>query len=278
MLQLQFNFAKAPIWLVENEYVLGSAPDVNCLLSQTDIQPHHARLRVEGETIHITPLQGITRVNGKIIAAATALQHGDHIELASASLNLLDPKIQRRQAEETRLTPLSDWALEPISSHLPNTSIPLQGTLVIGRSPECEVCLNFTHLSRKHARITLSTTGLEVEDLNSSNGTFVNGERIRTARLQAGDILSFDALRFRIQGPGTDLEKTTLRPGITDEHLRAYRAQAPNTPTKRPLVSAPLRPSSSPEADAIRKNRQLFLWALGLLAVLFTALILFVLH
>lgn len=278
MLQLKFNFAKAPIWLVESEYILGSAPEVNCPLPLSDVQLQHARLTVEGENVHITPIQGITRINGKIIAASTLLHQGDHIELASASLTLLDPKIQRSQTEATRLTSLTDWALEPISSHLPSASIPLQGTLVIGRSPECEVCLNFAHLSRKHARITLSTTGLEVEDLNSSNGTFVNGGRIRQARLQSGDILSFDALRFRILGPSTDIEKTTLRTSITDEQIRTYRAQATAPQMRRPLISPVLHPSTSPELEAIRRNRSLFLWALALLAALFAALILFILH
>ncbi len=62
---------------------------------------------------------------------------------------------------------------------------------VIGRSSEAEVCLTASHISRKHARIFVSDgAGYVIEDLKSSNGTFVNGTAVERETLHFGDRIS----------------------------------------------------------------------------------------
>lgn len=70
--------------------------------------------------------------------------------------------------------------------------------LTIGRSPECNICIIDPGLSRVHARLAPSDSGLLVEDLNSTNGTFVNGLRTVRHSAQIGDEISFDKVRFRL--------------------------------------------------------------------------------
>ena len=72
--------------------------------------------------------------------------------------------------------------------------------------------MGVVHLSRHHARLKVTPDGLSVEDLDSSNGTFVNGKKIASAILLPGDELSFDTLKFRINGPEMDDDRTTVRP------------------------------------------------------------------
>ncbi len=60
---------------------------------------------------------------------------------------------------------------------------------VLGRSPEADLVLPDDKVSRQHCRITRTGSALEVEDLGSSNGTFVNGTLITRARLMDGDEL-----------------------------------------------------------------------------------------
>jgi pSer/pThr/pTyr-binding forkhead associated (FHA) protein len=59
--------------------------------------------------------------------------------------------------------------------------------LVAGRSSDADLILLEGMVSRRHARFVLAAGVLEVEDLGSTNGTFVNGEKIRKRRLSEGD-------------------------------------------------------------------------------------------
>src|SRR5262245_45296870 len=63
-----------------------------------------------------------------------------------------------------------------------------QGDSLLGRSPECLIVLPSERVSREHAVVRRIHCGLEIEDLGSRNGTWVNGSRIRRATvLEQGD-------------------------------------------------------------------------------------------
>jgi pSer/pThr/pTyr-binding forkhead associated (FHA) protein len=67
-----------------------------------------------------------------------------------------------------------------------------QGTFLIGRHASCDVVIDSKHVSRRHAKITASLNGVQVLDLGSANGVYLNGERLVEAvpaRLQSGDHL-----------------------------------------------------------------------------------------
>jgi hypothetical protein len=59
--------------------------------------------------------------------------------------------------------------------------------IVVGRSSDLDMVLVEDMVSRKHARITMQADQIWIEDLGSTNGTFVNGEKIKRARLKEGD-------------------------------------------------------------------------------------------
>lgn len=56
--------------------------------------------------------------------------------------------------------------------------IQLKPETVLGRQAECDVLLTEGHTSRRHARLVQAEDGYWLEDLGSSNGTFINGNRI----------------------------------------------------------------------------------------------------
>ena len=63
-------------------------------------------------------------------------------------------------------------------------------TMLLGRDATCEITIPAADVSRHHARLRLTLDGLTVEDLNSTNGTWVNGVRVHTPTpLNLGDIL-----------------------------------------------------------------------------------------
>lgn len=69
-------------------------------------------------------------------------------------------------------------------------TLPLAGGVLIGRAPDCQLILDDDYVSTHHARITLGSTGFQVDDLGSTNGTFINNERLTaTTPFGPGDAL-----------------------------------------------------------------------------------------
>lgn len=65
----------------------------------------------------------------------------------------------------------------------------------VGRDEECEIALPALSVSRRHADIHLAGTMLDLQDLGSRNGTFVNGSKITRARVDRGDEIVFGDVR-----------------------------------------------------------------------------------
>jgi len=80
-------------------------------------------------------------------------------------------------------------------------SLPLtDGEHIAGRDAECSLVIDGTTVSRRHARITIANGAATIEDLDSTNGTYVNGTRISApTRLTPGDefALGSEVLRVR---------------------------------------------------------------------------------
>ena len=106
------------------------------------------------------------------------------------------------------LNPLEDEGRTSWQLNLPAT---------IGRSPEHDISINDESISRTHCRLSLSVDGaLTVRDLNSTNGTYVDDNRVTRSVLKPGDILQLGAVSFRIDyvseafdEPGVDSETPT---------------------------------------------------------------------
>ena len=75
----------------------------------------------------------------------------------------------------------------------PPVQLPSDGVVVLGRSRECEVRLADADTSRRHAKIACTCGRFVLYDLASTNGTFVNGERIEQRELRPGDRIQIGA-------------------------------------------------------------------------------------
>jgi len=71
--------------------------------------------------------------------------------------------------------------------------------LIIGRSPSVAVVINDANVSRQHAEVWRTADGVAIRDLQSTNGTFVNGHRIDAVSLSPRDDITVGPLRFRIE-------------------------------------------------------------------------------
>jgi pSer/pThr/pTyr-binding forkhead associated (FHA) protein len=91
---------------------------------------------------------------------------------------------------------------------------------VLGRQAECDVLLTEGHTSRRHARLVQAEDGYWLEDLGSSNGTFINGNRISgRVKVASGDRLRFDIEEFDFRIPAH-----AAAPIALDESKTVYRA------------------------------------------------------
>jgi pSer/pThr/pTyr-binding forkhead associated (FHA) protein len=81
----------------------------------------------------------------------------------------------------------------------------LPGTLkTMGRAPRADFVVDAALVSRVHCRFTLNQTNeLQLEDLDSTNGTFVNGKKVTKALLSDGDKLTVGRVQFVVNSAGS---------------------------------------------------------------------------
>src|SRR5579862_2445428 len=73
---------------------------------------------------------------------------------------------------------------------------------VIGRREDCDLRIPLGEVSRKHCRLMNDETGIRIEDLGSSNGTYHNNERVQEAQLAPGDTIRVGPVTFMVQIDG----------------------------------------------------------------------------
>jgi hypothetical protein len=85
--------------------------------------------------------------------------------------------------------------LEPVEHK--GAPIHLTGeVLTVGRTSDNDISIPSTLVSRCHARLLVGPTGVIIEDANSTNGCYVNGEQVRQHLLHDGDVLELGGLRY----------------------------------------------------------------------------------
>ncbi|WKN57100.1 ATP-binding cassette domain-containing protein [Rhodococcus opacus] len=80
----------------------------------------------------------------------------------------------------------------------PHEAVP-KGSLTVGRSPDNDIVVRDVLASRHHAIVHNVTSGLEIDDLGSVNGTFVGGIRVSRAQLTDGDVVTIGNTDFSVQ-------------------------------------------------------------------------------
>lgn len=96
-----------------------------------------------------------------------------------------------------------------------------QADIVIGRDEVCQIRLGSSDVSRRHCVLRPSGEGFLVRDLNSRNGTLINGRRIESeTRLEPGDLLQVGPISFLVPGPKAAKPAAGAQPIIPAENSR----------------------------------------------------------
>jgi pSer/pThr/pTyr-binding forkhead associated (FHA) protein len=78
---------------------------------------------------------------------------------------------------------------------------------IIGRREDCDLRIPLGDISRKHCRMIREGDSIRLEDLGSSNGTYVNGQRVQEAILQPGDTVRVGPVLFVLQVDGVPADE-----------------------------------------------------------------------
>jgi pSer/pThr/pTyr-binding forkhead associated (FHA) protein len=119
----------------------------------------------------------------------------------------------------------------------PPLQIPPDRSLIIGRSRSCDLRLPSGDASRRHAEIFATNDGYVVQDLGSTNGTFVNGEQVREHVLQPGDRIQIAASTVTFCHVGGDPEMSN--PAHADEQTLLSERPVPGEVFQGELAEIP---------------------------------------
>src|SRR5882724_2346687 len=110
--------------------------------------------------------------------------------------------------------------------------------IVIGRSSELDMVLVEEMVSRKHARIALSDGVINIEDLGSTNGTFVNGEKVQQGNLREGDRVLIGTNILKVVAAPQDAEARANMKAMAVGRVTAKQTQGTQrSPEEAPRMS-----------------------------------------
>ena len=202
---------------------IGRNPSSDIQLDYPMISWDHARIRSHDsgwiiEDLHSTNGTALNRIDNRIQEAPLAVADDIYLGSFKISASLI---LERKQINQ------GEAAFERVN---------LRGDqMVFGRDPACDYPLDYPMISWRHARLTRTAQGIVVEDLNSRNGTYVNGMRVSgSALVQPGQEIGLGSFRFQLLEDG-GFAKRQYTGNVTIE-VNGVCVNAPNgTPLLDPI-------------------------------------------
>jgi pSer/pThr/pTyr-binding forkhead associated (FHA) protein len=164
------------------------------------------------------------------------------------------------------------------SGPIPGATFSLEGDqLTIGRDSSNGVAINDAEISRKHARLTFQGGKYVIEDLGSTNGTFVNGQRLVNAVvLKSGDVVSFgEQIMLLYEALSSDPGATIISARKSSQRSVPAPSPAP-APAPAPAPQQYYSPSIAAGDSGAKKNNMPLFIAGGVLILICLCVILFV--
>lgn len=111
--------------------------------------------------------------------------------------------------------------------------------VLIGREQDCQIVLDHPAVSKHHARISNINGQWMIEDFQSSNGTFVNGQRIYQAQtIRSSDVIGLGSLSFGFQEVGGSSARDTMQESWQPAQPQ-YQPAPPQMP-QQPVYQQPV--------------------------------------
>lgn len=235
------------------------------VLADDRVSGFHCSLFYENGEIELVDLGSSngTFVNGEWLSGRRKLAVWDVIRLGDMDLELVDTEKRRGTLEQPAV---SVPEAKPVQSNMSgkefgqmlliegDDKMPIRlsvtSRVTVGRSTENSHVLPSSMVSSRHACLHVDEDEAWLEDLNSTNGTFVNDERINSkTRVYDGDVVKFDDISYRlvlpmIQRPAPEPAKTTVRPAIQAEAIAIKTSVRPAIDAAAAAVQSHAQPAA----------------------------------
>lgn len=217
------NGEHEPLELGEGVVLVGTGSDCQLMLAAPGIAPRHCELQTHDDQTVVVPVDtaATTVLNGRQIVGESPIKPGDLLLFARVGCRVVATEKaaipDRRPAPSasgddgrTRVRmALPKFLLRGVSGPTFGKTYAVVGTLIVGRSSECDISIASDEISRHHAKLQVTPDGVVIEDMGSANGSFVNNQRIHAPTLlKAGDELRLDTVRFQLMSPGMEVHPT----------------------------------------------------------------------
>ncbi|WP_350587744.1 FHA domain-containing protein [Psychrobacter sp. 78a-MNA-CIBAN-0178] len=146
-------------------------------------------------------------------------------------------------AAPTQATVADTWRLNALTAALGDLTLTVSDSLSVGRGSDNDVVLGSKEVSRNHAVLSVLNGKLYVKDLDSSNGTFINEQRIdgnKSKHLEANDTIGFASFAFTVTPVTVAVDEAVEQPVFAEE-LMVERESTVDTDADKPemVIDAP---------------------------------------
>lgn len=240
------NGEHAPVEIKDGVTKVGSGAASDVLIAAPGIAQAHCEIEsLEGSAkIKVADSSHVVVVNGRQASGEVPIKPGDLVLFAKVGARVVAgeapasaPKPAPAAASSTgpseedgrtkiRMA-LPRFVLRGVSGSTFGKTYPLFGTMTIGRAAECDISIPGEEISRKHAKLQVQIDGISIEDLGSSNGTFINGKRVQSGLAKGGDEIRLDTVRFMLVAPGQEMGGAKAPAAAATPAASAAAAAAP---------------------------------------------------
>ena len=190
--------------LIEHELVIGRSPANQVTIESQAVDDVHARLVREGTSYRFFQLsrERPTLLRGEPVDDYL-LQPGDRLEIAPGTadaVTLIYEAGRSMTIGDLYGTPGTSPDEASAANKVWRLDLPANGTLVMGRSPDCDLVLPALTVTLEHARLTIRNGQPVISEIGSTSGTFVNGKRVHTHTLADGDVVRVGPYKILFHG------------------------------------------------------------------------------
>lgn len=219
--------------LTQNAVLIGRQPNCDVILESAAVSRRHAKITVQKNLVEIEDLGSGngTIVNKNLIRAREkiSVKNGDIIRIEEFEIEFEQGAPPADTPEKDAMAGRFEETTDPdiieikmikkVLSAMDQDKLPClvvlsepfqdkkvyfensMDELVIGREPTCHLQLDTDAISRRHAVISIKWGGLVIIDLDSKNGTFVNGQKIKERSIRNNDEIVFGTVKAVFKNP-----------------------------------------------------------------------------